>query len=281
VFPAFDDALRQAMFEEPTRLLTWLIQNDRPITEMLNGDATFVNRKLAQHYGVPFGGKGDEWERITRLREKGRGGLMGMAVFLTKNSQPQRTSPVKRGFWVVHKVLGEHIPPPPPDVAVLPAREAESGKTVRELLKLHVEDAKCARCHQRFDPVGLAMEGFDPIGRARVKDLGGRAIDNVVALPDGSEARGVPQFADYLVKHRRREFTRTLAHKFLGYALGRSLQLSDQPLLEQMQAGLEKTDDKLSTLFELVATSHQFRTQRCQDFTPSRFKADASLGGDR
>jgi hypothetical protein len=100
-------------------------------------------------------------------------------------------------------------------------------------------------------------------------------------LPDGSEARGVPQFADYLVKHRRHEFTRTLCHKFLGYALGRSLQLSDQPLLEQMQVGLEKNDQGLSTLFELVATSHQFRTQRCKDFTPSKFKVDASLGGNK
>lgn len=272
VFPTFDDALRQAMVEEPTRLLAHLIQSDGPITDLLNGDATFVNRRLAQHYGLPFSGGADEWQRVTGLREKGRGGLMGMAVFLTKNSQPQRTSPVKRGFWIVHKVLGEHIPPPPPDVAVLPAKETDSGKTIRQLLALHVEDVKCARCHQRFDPVGLSMEGFDPIGRARSKDLAGRAIDNLVTLSDGSEARGVPQFADALVKHRRHEFTRTLCHKFLGYALGRSLQLSDQPLLEHMQAELARNDFKLSTLFELVATSPQFRTQRCKDFTPSSFK---------
>ena len=281
VFPMFDDALRQAMFEEPTRLIAHLIQNDRPITELLNGDTTFVNRKLAQHYGLSFRGIGDEWEQVTGLREKGRGGVLGMAVFLTRNSQPQRTSPVKRGFWVVHKLLGEHIPPPPPDVAVLPAKETDSGKTIRELLKLHVEDPRCARCHQRFDPIGLSMEGFDPIGRARTKDLAGRAIDNLVALPDGKEARGVPQFADHLAKHRRLEFTRTLGQKFLGYALGRSLQLSDQPLLEQMQAMLDRRDDKLSTLFELVATSPQFRTQRCKDFTPSRFKVEAFLGGEK
>src|SRR4029079_13175057 len=139
------------------------------------------------------------------LLQQGRGGFLGMAVFLTKNSQPQRTSPVKRGFWVVHKLLGEHIPPPPPDVAVLPAKETDThGKTIRELLKLHVEDAKCASCHRRFDPVGLAMEGFDPIGRGRTKDLAGRAIDNMVSLPDGSEVCGVPQFAEYLARHRRR-----------------------------------------------------------------------------
>jgi hypothetical protein len=272
-FPMFDDALKQGMFEEPTRLITYLIQQDRPITELLNGDSTFVNKRLAQHYGLPLRGAADEWELATKLHEKGRGGLLGMAVILTKNSQPQRTSPVKRGFWVIHKMLGEHIPPPPADVAVLPAKETDTnGKTIRQLLSLHVEDMKCARCHQRFDPVGLAMEGFDPIGRSRTKDLAGRPVDNVVQLPTGKEARGVPEFGEYLAKHRKVDFSKTLCQKFLGYALGRSLQLSDQPLLEKMQSALAANDDKLSTLFELVATSPQFRNQRCKDFTPAKFK---------
>jgi hypothetical protein len=218
----------------------------------------------------------------TDLHKLGRGGVMGMAVFLTKNSQPQRTSPVKRGFWVIHKLLGEHIPPPPADVAVLPAKETDTkGKTIRELMKLHVEDVKCARCHQRFDPIGLSMEGFDPIGRARTTDLANRKIDDAVTLPDGREVRGVPAFADYLVKHRKDEFTKTLRHKFLGYALGRSLQLSDQPLLAQMEAALRKSDGKLSILFDVVAASPQFRNQRCKDFTPSKFEADSSPGGKK
>lgn len=281
-FPAFDEPLKQAMFEEPTRLIAHLIHEDRPITQLLNGDSTFVNRKLAMHYGLPYTGDADEWRMVGGLREKGRGGILGMSVFLTRHSQPQRTSPVKRGFWVVHKVLGEHIPPPPPDVAVLPAKETDTkGKTIRELLKLHVEDVKCARCHQRFDPVGLAMEGFDPIGRRRLKDLAGRTVDDLVLLPDGSEARGVPAFADYLVKHRKEDFLRTLCQKFLGYALGRSLQLSDQPLLERMLAELKVNDDRLGTLFVLVASSSQFRNQRCKDFTPSKFKADLSSEGKR
>jgi len=146
-----------------------------------------------------------------------------MAVFLTKNSQPQRTSPVKRGFWVVHKVLGEHIPAPPADVVALPAKETDTnGKTIRELLALHVEADKCARCHQRFDAVGLAMEGFDPIGHKRTKDLAGRAVDEVVRLPDGTDARGVPEFVRHLVKERRDDYIRTISRKLLGYALGRS-----------------------------------------------------------
>jgi len=279
-FPAFDDALKLAMFEEPTRVITHLIQQDKPITGLLNGDSTFVNKRLAQHYGLPFQGAADEWQLVTGLHSQGRAGVLGMAVFLTKNSQPQRTSPVKRGFWVVHKLLGEHIPPPPPDVAVLPAKETDTnGKTIRELLKLHVDDAKCARCHQRFDPIGLSMEGFDPIGRFRSKDLAGRAIDNVVNLPSNKQARGVPEFSAYLATHRKNEFIHTLCQKFLGYALGRSLQLSDQPLLEKMESELEKNDYKLSALFDLVATSPQFVTQRCQDFTTAKFKIDPPSGG--
>jgi hypothetical protein len=275
VFPQFDDALKAAMFEEPTRLIAHLIQNDKPILDLLNGDATLVNAKLAKHYGLPFNGTPEEWRLITGLRATGRGGVLGMGVFLTKNSQPQRTSPVKRGFWVVHKVLGEHIPPPPPDVAVLPAKESDTnGKTIRELLKLHVSDEKCARCHVRFDPVGLAMEGFDPIGRARTKDLAGRPVDNVVSLADGKTSKGVPEFADTLAKTRKAEFTRTLCHKFLGYALGRSLQLSDQPLLDEMQATLEKSDYKMSAIIELVATSPQFLNQRAREFNIEKFKAN-------
>lgn len=281
-FPAFDDALKQAMFEEPTRFITHLIKTNQPITKILDSDVTMVNQKLAQHYGLPFQTTGGDWQLATGLHQQGRAGVLGMAVFLTKNSQPQRTSPVKRGFWVVNHLLGEHIPPPPPDVAVLPAKETDTnGKTIRQLLKLHVEDTNCARCHQRFDSFGLAMEGFDPIGKKRAKDLAGRPIDNIVALPTGKEARGLPEFGDYLAKHRKAELTKTLCYKFLGYSLGRSLQLSDQPLLEKMQAELAKNNDHLSILFELVVLSPQFRNQRCLDFNPTQFKAALPNGAER
>ncbi len=272
VFPTFDDALRQAMFEEPTRFATHLIQQNIPITDLLSSDATYVNKKLAQHYGLPFHGNSDYWEWVDGLQKLGRGGVMGMAVFLTKNSQPQRTSPVKRGFWVVSKMLGEHIPPPPADVAVLPAKETDTqGKTIRELLVLHTEDNRCARCHVRFDSVGLAMEGFNAIGGSRTKDLAGRPIDNLVVLPSGKEAKGVPEFSKHLLSSRKNEFTKTLNQKLLGYALGRSLQLSDHSLLEKMQADLDAHEDKLGVLFETVITSPQFLNQRCRDFSASQF----------
>ncbi|MBM83223.1 MAG: hypothetical protein CMJ78_21895 [Planctomycetaceae bacterium] len=279
VYRDFDDALKQAMFEEPTRVITHLIQNDRPVTDLLGGDTTFVNARLAAHYGVRFEGEPDQWAPVTDMSSKGRRGLLGMAVFLTKNSQPERTSPVKRGFWVFHKVLGQHIPPPPPDVAVLPAKETDTGgKTIRELLKLHTDDAKCARCHVRFDPIGLSMEGFDAIGKTRSKDLAGREIDNAVFLDGKSEtgnqkpdeenrvARGVPEFAEYLAVERRDDFVRTLCRKFLGYALERSLILSDRPLLDKMQRKLKEQNYRFSALFETVVMSPQFLTQRGREY---------------
>jgi hypothetical protein len=275
VFRDFDDALKRSMFEEPTRVITHLIQNDLPVTDLLSSDATFVNQRLAKHYAIPFSSQAGEWIQVSGLRKHGRGGLLGMAVFLTKNSQPERTSPVKRGFWVFHKVLGQHIPPPPPDVAVLPAKETDTGgKTIRELLKLHTDNEKCARCHQRFDPVGLAMEGFDAIGRTRKKDLAGRAIDNLVRLPDGQNSRGVPEFAEFLRAKKRDQFTETLCRKLLGYALGRSLLLSDQPLLEKMQVTLQKNEFRLGPLLEVVVLSPQFRNQRCRNFETAQFRKE-------
>ena len=273
VFKDFDDPLKQAMIEEPTRLATHLVQNDLPITNLLDSDQTFVNQRLARHYGVPFQGNEQDWLALPGLREQGRGGILGMAVFLTKNSQPQRTSPVKRGFWVVHKVLGEHIPAPPADVVALPAKETDTnGKTIRQLLALHVEAEKCARCHVRFDGVGLAMEGFDPIGRRRTKDLANRPVDDVVALPDGSEAHGVPEFARHLVRQRRDDFLRTICRKLLGYALGRSLQLSDEVLLDEMRVALDKNGDRFVPLIETIVRSPQFLNQRCRNFSASRFR---------
>jgi hypothetical protein len=280
VFPAFNDDLKQAMFEEPTRLVTHLIQNNLPVTDVLYGDVTFVNKPLAEHYGWPYRAGAGEWQQVDGIQQHGRGGVLGMAVFLTTNSQPQRTSPVKRGFWVVHKILGEHIPAPPNDIAPLPAKETETdGKTIRQLLALHTNAESCARCHRRFDPIGLSMEGFDPIGKSRGRDLAGRAVDNVVRLPSGEEARGVPPFLKHLEAHRNDDFIKTLCHKFLGYTLGRSIELSDHDLLEKMQSELRQDGYRFATLFEAVVCSPQFRNQRCRDFTPARFRSE--FQGDR
>jgi len=288
VYSNYNDKLRQAMAEEPVRLLSQLIQEDKPITALITSDATFVNGVLANHYGggiasayklktaqwtadqkmrgLPADKADEVWHEVGDLRKEGRGGLLGMGVILTKNSAGERTSPVKRGFWVAHHLLGQHFPPPPADVAALPAKEKEASKTIRELLADHAANARCAICHTHFDGLGLAMEGFDPIGRARTKDLAGRAIDNRAALPGGLNAKGVPELIAYLDQHRRQDFVRHFCRKFLGYALGRSVLLSDQPLLDEMQAALAKQDYRFSVLVEKVVTSPQFRTQRGRDF---------------
>ena len=283
-FPGYDPALRQAMFDEPTKLITHLIQHNEPVRELLHGDVTFVNEPLAKYYGGPIEnqfrrlsserGAGfqparpiaqDEWFQVEGMRSIGRGGLFGMPVILAKNSAGQRTSPVKRGFWVVHHLLGQHFPPPPADVPELPKSEKEASKTIRELLAEHTSHRQCAMCHVHFDGLGLTMEGFDAIGRSRARDLAGRAIQATGPLPGGHAAEGISGLIDYVEAHRLHDFERTLCRKFLGYALGRSVILSDQPLLQEMEKRL-RTEGRFSVLFETVVLSPQFRQQRGREY---------------
>lgn len=271
-FAGYDATLREAMFEEPTRLITHLIQQDAPVDELLHGDATFVNEPLARFYGGAIEKKfllkrkeKTDWHRVDGLRSIGRGGLFGMPVILATNSVGPRTSPVKRGFWVAHHLLGQHFPPPPPEVPPLPKSEKESAKTIREMLAAHTTNRSCAMCHVHFDGLGLTMEGFDAIGKARTKDLAGRAVQAIGPLPGGKSAEGISGLIDYIEKHRREEFERNLCRKFLGYALGRSVILSDEPLVEEMQKKL-RAERRFSVLFETVVLSPQFRRQRGRDF---------------
>lgn len=274
-FPGYDAALRAAMFEEPTRLITHLIQENEPVDELLHSDATFVNDKLARFYGGDIENQfrrpqptmrdpKSEWRRVTGLRRIGRGGLFGMPVILAKNSAGQRTSPVKRGFWVVHHMLGQHFPPPPADVPELPKSEKESAKTIREMLARHTTNQRCAMCHVHFDGLGLTMEGFDAIGRARTSDLAGRAVLTVGPLPGGKTAEGISGLIDHIEKDRRQDFERNLCRKLLGYALGRSVVLSDESLVQEMQKNL-RAERRFSALFETVVLSPQFRRQRGRD----------------
>lgn len=285
-FPGYDAALRQSMFEEPTRLITHLIQQDQPVRELLHGDVTFVNETLAKYYGgtienqfrrlaneraTALKNQGqsrnvqDEWFRVEGTKSIGRGGLFGLPVILAKNSAGQRTSPVKRGFWVVHHLLGQHFPPPPADVPELPKTEKEASKTVRELLAEHTSNRQCAICHVHFDGLGLTMEGFDAVGRSRKQDLAGRTIQATGPLPGGQTADGISGLIDYVEKQRLHDFERTLCRKFLGYALGRSVILSDEPLLQEMQKKL-RAEGRFSVLFETVVLSPQFRQQRGRDY---------------
>ncbi|WP_435007845.1 DUF1592 domain-containing protein [Tundrisphaera lichenicola] len=262
-FPSFDDELRRSMFEEPIRFFVDLVRNDRPVFEFLDGDHTFVNPALARHYGMPEPTEG--WVRIDDATRYGRGGLLPMAVFLTRNSPGLRTSPVKRGYWVVRRLLGEEIPPPPPDVPDLPDDESKLGDlTLRETLARHRADKSCAGCHERFDAVGLAFEGYGPIGEGRDKDLGGRPVDTRATFPRGDEGEGISGLRRYLRSNRREEFVENLCRKLLAYSLGRTLLPSDDETIESMRLRLSSDGGRFGGLVESIVTSPQFRNQRLE-----------------
>ena len=262
-FPTFDNDLRQAMFEEPVRFFMDVAQNNRPVLDFLYADHTFVNGALARHYAIPID-SGAQWTRVNGAARFGRGGLLPMAVFLTKNSPGLRTSPVKRGYWVVRKVLGEHIPPPPPTVPELPADESKLGDlTLREALARHRADPACAACHARFDSMGLVFEGFGPVGERRDKDLGGKPVQNSATFPGGgAEGTGLDGLRAYIRASRQDDFIDHLCREILAYGLGRTLLLSDEPTIESMKSKLSANGHRFDILIESVVTSPQFRNKR-------------------
>ena len=268
-FPKFTDELRQAMYEEPIRFMTDLIQHNGSVLEFVKGKHTFVNKVLANHYGMPHDHRNpNAWIKIENANRYGRGGLLPMSVFLTKNSPGLRTSPVKRGYWVVRRLLGEHIPLPPPEVPELPADEAKLGQlSVRDVLAKHREIKSCAQCHSRFDSIGLIFEEYGPIGNRRQRDLGGRPIDNSATFPDGSKGKGVKGLKQYLQESRQSEFIDNLCRKLLAYGLGRSLLLSDEATIEKMKKRLKENEYRFSVLVESIVTSPQFLRSRGRDYS--------------
>ncbi len=276
-FPDFAE-LRGDMYEESILFFTDLFQRDGSVLSLLDADHTFVSERLAKFYGIPVGqasqpesdgdpsqpGKADlRWRRVDGIQQHGRGGILGLSTTLAKQSGASRTSPILRGNWVSEVLLGEKLPKPPKDVPRLPEDEtATESLTVRQLTEKHTSDARCSACHQKIDPFGFALEGFDAIGRRRDKDLAARPIDAHTKLPDGTEINGLPGLRDYLLKNRRDAVLRQFCRKLLGYSLGRGIQLSDEPLLTQMQQQLAKNDYRFSVVVETIIGSRQFREIR-------------------
>ncbi|MFO0998753.1 MAG: DUF1592 domain-containing protein [Planctomycetaceae bacterium] len=275
-FPEFNSELRQAMYEEPIRFFMELAERDGSLTELIGADHTFANVFLATHYGFDVtrfsakksvsAGKNNEWLRFDNVAAHGRGGLLPMAVFLTKNSPGLRTSPVKRGYWIVRRLLGEHIPAPPPNVPELPKGEADFGDvTLSQLLAKHRDQAACAGCHEKFDSFGLVFEGYGPVGEKRELDLGGHPVQTQATFPDGSQGDGLESLRLYLINNRRDEFIDTLVRQTFAYGLGRSLQLSDMAAVESTKEKLREKNYQLSVLLEAVATSPQFVNKRVDE----------------
>ena len=278
-FSVFTDELRQAMFEEPTHFMVDVLQNDRSVLELLDAKHTFMNATLASHYGMsaerfkmaldeggPTSGVESAtgpWLRIGDADMFGRGGLLPMAVFLTKNAPGLRTSPVKRGYWVARRLLGERIPPPPPNVPELPQDESELGDlTLRQALARHRDNKSCAGCHDRFDTIGLAFEGYGPVGERRTRDLGGRPVSTQAVFPGGQSGSGLHGLQAYLREYRQEEYLDNLCRKLLSFALGRSLVLSDDLLVREMRTNLAANGYRFGSLVESVVSSSQFLNRR-------------------
>src|SRR6185369_6149878 len=213
---------------------TDLFQHDRPALAFLDADFTVLNEPLARHYEIP-GVSGQDWRRVEGVKAFGRGGILGLSTTLATQSGASRTSPILRGNWVSEVLLGEKLPKPPPGVPQLPDDEASTGGlSVRQLVEKHSRDPKCATCHVRIDPFGFSLEAYDAIGRKREKDLGNHPIAVDAKTRDGAEFAGLDGLRNYLLTNRRDTVARQFSRKLLGYALGRGVQLSDDPLLDEM-----------------------------------------------
>jgi hypothetical protein len=261
LFPTFTPELRSAIYEESILFFQDLFQNDRRVLDILDSDATYLNESLAKHYGIPAV-SGKEWRRIEGMKKFGRGGVLGLASVQTKEAGASRTSPILRGNWVVETLLGEKLPRPPANVPKLPEEEGADKLTLRQQVEKHSSDPACATCHQRIDPFGFSLEKYDPIGRLREKDLAGLVIDAKAKLKDGTEFEGIDGLRNYLLKHKKNVIVRLFCKRLLGYALGRSVTLSDSSLLDEMVQSLEQNDGKISALVLTIVRSPQFRMIR-------------------
>jgi hypothetical protein len=258
-FPQFTPELRNDMLREAVEFFTHLVRDDRNVSDIIGGDYTFINERLAKHYGIP-GVTGVDFREV-KAAQQNRGGLLGMGAILTKTSRPHRTSPVVRGDYLYQVVLGFSSPPPPPNVPEL--KETSKPSSLREALMQHRTDSACAVCHERIDPLGFALESYDPIGRFRPTDEAGGKIDDTGEMMDGTQFTGLPGLRDYLKKNEP-QFLTQFTRKLLGYALGRQTLPSDKKLLQQMQASLKANGGKFSAAVLEIVKSRQFLNRRAE-----------------
>lgn len=248
LYPEFAK-LRGSMYEETVRFFTDFFSNDRSILSLLEADHTFVNADLAKFYKLPV--PATDWQRVEGIRQSGRGGILGLATTLAKNSGASRTSLILRGTWVSETILGEKLPRPPKDVPPLPD-SVPSGLSEREFVVRHSSDPACAKCHDRIDPYGFALEGYDTIGRFRPD------TDTNAKLPDGSAIEGIDGLRTWLLTRKRDTFVRHFCRKLLGYALGREVKLSDEPLLDDIMVKLEQNNYRVGIAIQSIVLSRQF-----------------------
>jgi mono/diheme cytochrome c family protein len=260
-YPEFDDNLREAFRSETELFVESQLREDRRVTELLTADYTFVNERLARHYGIP-GIYGNHFRRVP-LGDGVRAGLLGHGSILTATSYPNRTSPTLRGKWVLDNLLGAPPPAPPPDVPDLEDSDAVSPRSVRERLEAHRANPVCASCHAQMDPLGLALEAFDAIGRFRTHD-GESTVDDAVTLPDGSSFVGAEGVRQHL-EDRQERFVTALTEKLLTYALGRGLEDHDAPAVRRIVRSAASEDYRWSALLTGIVESVPFRMRRSRE----------------
>jgi hypothetical protein len=260
-FPDFDENLRRALRTETELFFASIVKEDRSVTDLLDADYTFLNERLAQHYGIP-GIYGSHFRRVT-LADPNRRGLLGQGSILTVTSYPNRTSPVLRGKWIMENVLGTPPPPPLPNVPTLAENDPRlEARSLRERLAAHRDNPVCATCHDVLDPLGLALENFDAVGRWRTHEPGG-TIDASGQLADGTPVNGPVSLRAALVA-RRAQFVGVVAEKLLTYALGRGLGYADMPTVRGIVRRVEREDYRFSELILAVVDSAPFRMRMVQ-----------------
>ena len=260
-FPEFDENLREAFRRETELFVESQLREDRSVVELLTADYTFVNARLARHYDIP-GVSGSHFRRVT-FDDGRRGGLLGQGSILTATSYPNRTAPTLRGKWVLENLLGAPPPAPPPNVPELADSEAASPRSVRERLEAHRANPVCASCHAQMDPLGLALEPFDAIGKWRTHD-GEAEIDASASLPDGSAFVGPAGVRAHLLGRRKR-FVSAFTEKLLTYALGRGLEDYDPPAVRRIGQRAEREDYRWSSLVNGIVESVPFQMRRSRE----------------
>ena len=262
LFPDFDDSLRQAFRRETELFVESILREDRSALELLTADYTFLNERLALHYGIP-GVRGSHYRRV-ELSATARRGLLGQGSVLTVTSRPNRTSPVLRGKWILENILGTPPPAPPPNVPPLPGDEggpAAGAQTMRERMAAHRENPVCAGCHAMIDPPGFALENFDALGRWREVDASFAPLDASGELPDGSVFADLDGFRALLLA-RPEQFVTTVTEKLLTYALGRGLEPYDMPGVRRIVREAAAADFRLSALIEGIIHHEAFLMRR-------------------
>ncbi|MEO7599243.1 MAG: DUF1592 domain-containing protein [Opitutus sp.] len=265
LFPDFDLSLRNAMQRETESFFEYVLREDRPLTDFITADYTFVNARLAKFYGLP-GTYDDEFQHVS-LASTPRRGVLTHGSVLTLTSNPTRTSPVKRGKWVLENLLGTPPPPPPANVPELDDKSRQLSGTLRQQMEQHRKNPTCASCHARMDPIGFCLENFDAIGAWRERD-GADAIDATGKLGPAHAFSGAAELTTLLAKYRRQDFLHCVTEKMLTYALGRGPEYYDRPAIDKIIRSLEENEDRFSVLILGVVQSFPFQMERADSDAP-------------